>query len=77
MNHRLFQKSSETGREGDILYSLLCLLADVKLLRLGCRISACGLRLASVSLVFYSSFGSQNTLQCAIQRMKMPPTVWN
>jgi hypothetical protein len=49
-----------------------CILSDVKLLRLGCRSSACGLRCVPALLVFYSSFGSQNTVQCKNQCMKMP-----
>jgi hypothetical protein len=32
----------------------------------------CGLRRVPALLVFYSSVGSQNTVQCKSQRMKMP-----
>jgi hypothetical protein len=48
---------------GEITQSFLVIL-DVKLLRLSCRSSACGLRRVPALLVFYSSFGSQNTVQC-------------
>jgi hypothetical protein len=41
---------------------LPCLLSGVKLLRLGCGSSACGLRRVPALLVFYSSFSSQNTV---------------
>jgi hypothetical protein len=44
---------------GEITQSFLLLL-DVKLLRLGCRISACGLMRVPALLVFYCSFCSQN-----------------
>jgi hypothetical protein len=57
---------------GEITQSFL-VLSHVKLLLLGCRSSACGLRRVPVLLVFYSSFGSQNTLQCKSQCTKMPP----
>jgi hypothetical protein len=40
---------------GEITQSFL-VLSDVKLLRLGCRSSACELRRVSALLVFYSSF---------------------
>jgi hypothetical protein len=42
----------------------------VTLLRLGCRSRACGLRRVPALLVFYSSFSSQNTLQCRSQCIK-------
>jgi hypothetical protein len=47
----------------------------VKLLHLSCTSSACGLRHVPALLVCYSSFGSQNTVQCKSQCIKMPPTV--
>jgi hypothetical protein len=47
---------------GEITQSFLVLVSDVKLLRLGCRSSACGLRRVPALLVFYSSVGSQNTV---------------
>jgi hypothetical protein len=54
---------------------LPCILPDVKLLRLGCISSACGLRRVPALLVFYSSFGSQNTVQCKSLCIKIPPIV--
>jgi hypothetical protein len=49
------------------------ILWDVKFLRLGCRCSACGSRRVPALLVFYSYFGSQNTVHFKSQCMKMPP----
>jgi hypothetical protein len=45
------------------------------LLRLRRRSSACVLRRVPALLVFYSSFGSQNTMQCKSESIKMPSTV--
>jgi hypothetical protein len=59
---------------GKITQSFLALL-DAKLLHSGCRSSACGLRGVPASLVFYCSFGSQNTVHWKSQCMKMPPIV--
>jgi hypothetical protein len=59
---------------GEITQSFL-FLSDVKLLRLGCRSNTCGLRRVSALLVFYRSYGSQNTVQCSSQCIKMPPIV--
>jgi hypothetical protein len=47
----------------------------VKLLRLGCRSSACVLRRVPALRQFYCSFGSRNALWCESQCIEMPPTV--
>jgi hypothetical protein len=60
-------------RDNPVLPCFLSDVKSVKLLRLGCRSSACGFRRVPTLLVFYSSFGSQNIVQCRSQCIKMPP----
>jgi hypothetical protein len=74
-----------TGREGKSAKRqhirrdnpvLPCIVSYVKLLRSGCRSSACGLRRVPVLPVFYSSVGSQNIVECKSHCIKMQPIVW-